>query len=67
MYSTRKVHENYWCSSSIACQEKEQIEYLEYSMIYPQNSGASAEGQSGQGVTQLVIKPFSISRTVSWR
>ena len=34
-------------------------------MIYPQNSGASAEGQSGQGVTQLVIKPFSISRTVS--
>ena len=22
MYSTKKVHETYWCSSSIACQEK---------------------------------------------
>ena len=29
----KKVHENYWCCSSIAYQEKEQIEYLEYSLL----------------------------------
>ena len=29
----KKVHENYWCCCSIACQEKEQIEYLEYSLL----------------------------------
>ena len=28
-----KVDENYWCCSSIACQEKEQIRHLEYALL----------------------------------
>ena len=45
VYSLNMVHENYWCSSSIACQKKKkkQIGYLEYSplMIKIHNFGTS--------------------------
>ena len=51
--------------------KKEQIGYLKYWILmikinlYPHNLDTSVclEGQSDQGVTQLVIKPFSISQT----
>ena len=56
----KKVHENYWCCSNITCQEKEQIGYLEYSLLM---IIMFFGGQSDHGVTQLVIKPFGISQT----
>ena len=37
VYSTRKVHEYYWCSSNIACQEKEQIGFLKYFFFNDKN------------------------------
>ena len=33
VYSIKKAHKSYWCSSSIAYQEKEHIGYLEYSLL----------------------------------
>ena len=61
-----------WFSSTLACQEKEQIEYLEYSFLMITIHYISLEfrhfrvffeNQSGLGVTQLVIKPFRMSQT----
>ena len=68
VYSMKKVHENYWCSSSIACQGKRTDCILKIflfndlkSMILPIISTILIfEGQGNQGVTQLVIKPFGI-------
>ena len=67
----KKVHQNYWCCSSIACQEKGTDRILR---IFTFNDKDQLylpifltihffEGQSDQGVTQLVIKPFDISQT----
>ena len=72
MYSTEKVHETYWCSSSIACQEKRTDWILR---IFPFNDKNQLylpiiltlqffEVQNDQAVTPLVIKPFSISQTL---
>ena len=77
MYSIRKVHETYWCSSSIAYQEKRTdcilriftFDYKNPSYVALISTLHFFEGQSDQWVTQLVIKPFGIpqsSRTVSW-
>ena len=65
-----KVHENYWCCSSIACQEKGTDSTLR---IFPFNDQNQLhlpivltlmflECQSDQGVSQLVVKPFDISQ-----
>ena len=71
VYSTKKVHETYWCSSSIACQEKRTDWILRIFTCNEKNplylpiisTLQFFEGQSDQGVTQLVIKPFDISQT----
>ena len=67
----KKVHENYWCCSSIACQEKGTDLILRIFTFNDKNQLYLPifltlhffEGQSDQGVTQLVIKPFDISQT----
>ena len=67
----KKVHENYWCCSSIACQEKGTDLILRIFTFNDKNQFYLPifltlhffEGQSDQGVTQLVIKPFDISQT----
>ena len=67
----KKVHENYWCCSGIACQEKETDRILRIFTFNDKNQLYLPiflalhffEGQSDQGVTQLVIKPFDISQT----
>ena len=66
-----KVHENYWCCSSIACQEKGTDSTLRIFIFNDKNQLHLPiiltlnffEGQSDQGVTQLVIKPFDIPQT----
>ena len=67
----KKVHENYWCRSSVACQEKGTDWRLRIFTFNDKNRLYFAiistlmffEGQSDQGVTQLVIKPFDIPQT----
>ena len=67
----KKVHENYWCRCSIACQEKGTDWILRIFTFNDKNrlhlpiisTLMFFEGQSDQGVTQLVIKPFDISQT----
>ena len=67
----RKVHENFWCCSSIACQGKGTDWILriftfndKYRLYLPIISTLQFfEGQSDQGVTQLAIKPFDIFQT----
>ena len=67
----KKVHENYWCCSSIACQEKGTDWILRIFTFNDKNrlylpiisTLMFFEDQSDQGVTQLVIKPFEISQT----
>ena len=72
VYSTKKVHETYWCSSSIACQEKRTDWILRIFTFNDKNPlylriiltlQLFFEGQSDQGVTQLVIKLLGISQT----
>ena len=66
-----KVHENYWCCSSIACQKKGTDSTLRIFTFNDKNqlhvpiilTLMFFEGQSDQGVIQLVIKPFDISQT----
>ena len=66
----KKVHENYCCCSSIACQEKGTDRILTFNDKFKNDKlylpifltlHFFFEGQSDQGVTQLVIKPFDIS------
>ena len=71
VYFIKKVDETYWCSSSVAYQEKrtdwilriftsndENLFYLPIiSVLY------FFEGKSDQGATELVIKPFDISQS----
>ena len=67
----KKVLENCWCSSSIACQEKRTYWILRIFTVNDKNplylpmisTLQFFEGQSDQGVTQLVIKPFDLSQT----
>ena len=66
-----KVPENYWSCSSIACQEKGTDWILRIFTFNNKNrlnlpiilKLQFFEGQSDQGVTQLVVKPFDISQT----
>ena len=59
----------YWCSSSVACLETRRdwiLRILTFNDKNPLNFCIISklqifEGQSEQGVTQLVIKPFGIS------
>ena len=65
----KKIHENYWCCSSIACQEKRTDWILKIFTFNDKNRSCLPitstlqfyEGQSDQGVIQLVMKPFDIS------
>ena len=65
----KKVHENYWCCSSIACQEKGTDWILRIFTFNDKNrlylpiisTLQFFEGQSDQAVTQLVIKPSEIT------
>ena len=67
----KKVHENYWSCSSIACQEKGTDRIFRIFTFNNKNrlylpvflTLHFVEDQSDQGVTQLVIKPFDISET----
>ena len=67
----KKIHENFWCCSSIACQEKGTYWILKIFTFNSKNrlylpiilTLTFFEGQSDQGVTQLLIKPFDISQT----
>ena len=67
----KKVHANYWCCSSIACQEKGTDWILIILTFNDKNrlylpiflTLQFFDGQSDQGVTQLVIKPFDMSQT----
>ena len=67
----KNVHANYWCCSSIACQEKGADWILRIFTFNDKNrlylpiflTLQLFEGQSDQGVTQLVMKPFDISKT----
>ena len=71
VYSIKKVPENYWCCSSIACQEKRTdwilriFTFNDKNRLYlPIISTRQFFGsQSDQGIIQLVIKPFDISQT----
>ena len=64
-------NENYWCCSSIACQEKGTDLIFRIFTFNDKNrlylpiflTLHFFEGQSDQGVTQIVIKPFDISET----
>ena len=63
-----KVRQNFWCYSSIACQEKGIDWIIRIFTVNNKNRSIIStlmffEGQSDQGVTQLVIKPFDISQT----
>ena len=72
VYDLKSVNENYWCSSSAACQEKktdwtprlfsfDKSQMIKVHYISPQFWHFSfSEAQNDQGVTQLVIKPFDI-------
>ena len=63
LYSIKKVHETYWCSSNIAYQDKRTdwilgiFTFKDKNPLYlPITSTLHFyEGQSDQGVTQLVI------------
>ena len=63
LYSIKKVHETYWCSSNIAYQDKRTDWILGIFMFKDKNplylpitsTLHFYEGQSDQGVTQLVI------------
>ena len=67
----KKVHKYYWCCSSIACQEKGTdwifriFTFNDKNRLYLPiiSTLMFFEGQSDQGVTQLVIKPFDIFQT----
>ena len=71
IHSIKKVHENYWYCSSIVCQEKRRDWILRIFTFNDKNrlylpiisKLQFFEGESDQGVTQLVIKPFGISQT----
>ena len=71
VHSMKKFHENYWCSSSIACQEKRTDCVLRIFFFNYKNPSYLPiiltlqffEGQSEQGITQLVIKPFGITQS----
>ena len=70
VYSIKKVHETYWCSSSVACKEKRTDWILRMFTFNDKNllyliifTFPLFEGQSDQGVTQLAIKPFDIFQT----
>ena len=62
----KKVYETYWCSSNVAYQDKRTdwilgiFTFKDKNPLYlPITSTLHFyEGQSDQGVTQLVIKPF---------
>ena len=66
----KKVHENYWWRSSIACQEKRTDWILKIFIFNDKNrlylpiipTLRFFESQSDQGVIQLTIKPFVISQ-----
>ena len=67
----KKVHENFWCCSSIACQEKG-TDWIPRIFTFNDKNRLYLpliltlmffEGQKDQGVTQLVMKPFDISQT----
>ena len=71
MYSIKPVRENYFCSSSIACQERRK-DWIPRIFTFNNKDRLYLpiiltlqffEGQRDQGVTQLVIKPFYISQT----
>ena len=72
VYSTKKVHKPYWCSSIIACQGKRTDWILRIFTCNEKNPLCLPtiltlqffEGQNDQGVTQLVIKSFGISQTL---
>ena len=67
----KKVHENYWCFSSISCQGKGTdwvlriFSFNDKNRLYVRliSTLQFFESQNDQGVTQLVIKPFEISQT----
>ena len=69
----KKIHENYWWSSSIACQEKRTDCVLRIFLFNDKSPSYLPiiltlqffEGQSDEEVTQLVIKPFGISHQSS--
>ena len=72
VYSVKKVHKTYCCSSGIACLEKRtdlilrKLVFNDKSLLYfPMASTLQffSEDQSDQGVTQLIIKPLGISQT----
>ena len=72
VYSVKKVHKTYCCSSGIACLEKRtdlilrKLVFNDKSLLYfPMASTLQffSEDQSDQGVPQLIIKPLGISQT----
>ena len=71
MYSIKKVREIYWCSSGTACQEEITDMILKIFTFNDKNplylsiisTFHFCKGQSDQGVTQLVIKPFGIPQS----
>ena len=72
VYSIKKVHETYWCPSSIAYQEKKTDCVLKIFTFNDKNPLYLPivsilhffEGQSDLGVTQSVIKPFDMSQII---
>ena len=78
MHSTKRFNKTYFCSSGIASQEKRAdwiLRIFTFNNKNPPYLPISStlqffEGQSDEGVTQLVIKPFGVfqlSRIVSLR
>ena len=71
VYSIKKVHVTYWCTSSIACQENRTDWILRIFTFNDKNplylpiilTLHFFDGQSDQGVIHLVIKPVDISQT----
>ena len=71
MCSIKKVHETFWYSCSIACKEKKTDWIVRIFTFNDKNPSYHSlistlqffEGQSDQGVSQLVIKPFGIFQT----
>ena len=70
VYSEKRVQETYWCSIRIPCQEKIRdwiLTIFTFNDKDPLNLCVILtlqffEGQSEQGVTRLVLKPFGISQ-----
>ena len=71
VYSVKKFHESCWYSCSIACKEKRADWILRMFTFNDKNplyhplilTPQIFEGQSDEGVTKLVIKPFGIFQT----